>query len=208
MSRRLTDEPLVALFEAFASPSPIPGGGSAAAVASGLGVSLLRMAATLPRTRTESDEELAAVAGVASALVEIQQQLVASADEDAAAYSRVAAAYKLPKGSGTQQAARESAIQESLRAATDVPLAIMRLSAGALTHASAVARRGRRAVASDVAVAIALLRAGTEGASRIVRANLTMLSDRSYVDAVEHETNSLREQATAAATEADVRLHD
>jgi formiminotetrahydrofolate cyclodeaminase len=206
MSRRLTDDPLVALFEAFASPSPIPGGGSAAAVASGLGVSLLRMAATLPRTRTESDDELAAVSSVASALAGLQRQLTETANDDAAAYTRVAAAYKLPKSSGTEQASRESSIQASLRAATEVPLAIMRLSAGALTHARTVAARRRRAVASDVAVAIALLRAGTEGASRIVRANLTALSDRGYADAAGVEASSLLEQAATAATAAEALL--
>jgi formiminotetrahydrofolate cyclodeaminase len=202
----LTDDPLVELFEAFASPSPIPGGGSAAAVASGLGVSLLRMAAMLPRTRTESDEELAAVSGVASALVGLQQQLTARANDDAAAYTRVAAAYKLPKTSGTEQTSRESAIQESLRAATEVPLAIMRLSAGALTLARTVAARRRRAVASDVAVAIAVLRAGTEGANRIVRANLAALSDRHYIDAAGREAASLLEQAAQAAAEAEALL--
>jgi len=204
----LTNDPLVELFEAFASPSPIPGGGSAAAVASGLGVSLLRMAATLPRTRRESGEDFAAVAGVAAMLAALQSELIQDANEDAAAYARVAAAYRLPKASGTEQTARASAIEESLRAATDVPLGIMRRSAGALTHASTVAGRGRRAVASDVAVGIALLRAGTEGASRIVRANLAAMSDRRYVDAVEREAASLLEQATTAATEADVLLHD
>jgi methenyltetrahydrofolate cyclohydrolase len=208
MSERLTDDRLVDLFEAFASPSPVPGGGSAAAVASGLGVALLRMAAALPRTRTESDEEFAAVGGTASVFVSLQQQLTETANDDAAAYTRVAAAYRLPKGSAAQQDARESAIQESMRAATDVPLAIMRLSAGALTHARTVAARGRRAVASDVAVAIAVLRAGTEGASRIVRANLTTLSDRRYVDAVEREAASLLEQAANAAAEAEALLRE
>jgi formiminotetrahydrofolate cyclodeaminase len=202
----LTNDSLVELFEAFASPSPIPGGGSAAAVASGLGVSLLRMAAMLPRTRTESDEELAAVSGVASALVGLQQQLTARANDDAAAYARVAAAYKRPKTSGTEQTSREAAIQESLRAATEVPLAIMRLSAGALTLARTVAARGRRAVVSDVAVAIAVLRAGTEGANRIVRANLAALSDRGYVDAAGREAASLLEQAAQAAAEAEALL--
>jgi len=202
----LTDDPLVELFEAFASPSPIPGGGSAAAVAAGLGVSLLRMAATLPRTRNESDEAFAAVAGAAAVLAALQHQLTDAANEDAAAYTRVAAAHRLPKSSGTDQTSRAAAIEESLRAATEVPLLIMRLSAGALTHASTVARRGRRAVASDIAVGIALLRAGTDGAGRIVRANLAALSDRRYVDAVEREAAALLEHAGKVAAEAEALL--
>lgn len=203
----LTDDPLVDLFEAFASPSPVPGGGSAAAIASALGVSLLRMAAALPRTRTESDEDVAVVAGVSSALAGLQRELTETINGDAAAYTRVAAAYKLPRASVAEQTARQSAIQEALRAATEVPLKIMRLSAGALTHARTVSARGRHAVSSDIAVAIAALRAGTDGASRIARANLTTLSDRGYVDAVEHESASLLEQAAKAASEAETLLH-
>jgi len=202
----LTDDPLVDLFEAFASPSPIPGGGSAAAISSSLGVSLLRMAAALPRTRAESDEEVAAVARVSAMLARLQEQLTDTINTDAAAYTRVAAEYKLPRGSAAEQTTREDAIQEALRAATDVPLEIMRLSAGALTHARTVAARGRRAVSSDIAVALAVLRAGMEGAHRIVLANLTSLSDQRYVKAVDRETASLLEHATGAASEAEALL--
>jgi formiminotetrahydrofolate cyclodeaminase len=202
----LTNHPLVDLFEAFASPSPIPGGGSAAAIASGLGVSLLRMAAALPRTRTESDQDVAAVAGISALLDRLQQQLTDTIDNDAAAYTKVAAAYKLPKASVTDEMARASTIQAALQAATEVPLEIMRLSAAALTHAPAVAGRGRRAVSSDIAVAIALLQAGTDGAHRIVLANLASLSDQGYVTAVEREAAALLEQAAKATGEAQALL--
>src|SRR5215212_4738236 len=104
----LTDNPLVDVFEAFASPSPVPGGGSAAAIASGLGVSLLRMAATLPRTKTESDQDIAAVAEVASALAGLQPRLTGAINSDAAAYTRVASAYKLPKADAAAETARRS----------------------------------------------------------------------------------------------------
>ena len=202
----LTDSPIVDAFEAFASPSPVPGGGSAAAIASGLGVSLLRMAATLPRTKTESDEDIAAVAEVASALARLQPRLTNAINGDAAAYTRVAAAYRLPRAGAAAETARHSAIQDALRAATDVPLEIMRLSATALTHARTVAARGRHAVSSDIAVAIAVVRAGAEGAHRIVRANLTPLTDRSYVEAVERDAAALIEQVAKAAGDAEALL--
>jgi formiminotetrahydrofolate cyclodeaminase len=202
----LTRLPLVDAFEAIASPSPVPGGGSAAAIAAGLGVSLLRMAAGLPRTRIESDEDVAAVAAVSSALAALQPRLTQTIDDDAAAYTRVAAAYRLPKGSAAEQAARQTAIQEALRAATDVPLDIMRLSAAALMHATRVAARGRAAVSSDIGVALDALRAGMEGAHRIVRANLAALVDHAYVRAVESEAASLVEQAAHSASAADAML--
>jgi methenyltetrahydrofolate cyclohydrolase len=202
----LTDDPLVDVFEAFAAPSPVPGGGSAAAIASGLGVSLLRMAAALPRTKTESDEHFAAVEGVRSALARLQQRLTDAINNDAAAYTRVAAANQLPKGSMAEQTARQSAIENALQEATDVPLEIMRLSAAALRHARTVAARGRHAVSSDIAVAIAALGAGAEGAHQIVRANLAAMTNQRSVTAVEREAASLLEQATKAASDAEALL--
>ena len=64
----------------------------------------------------------------------------------------------------TNRRARKPAIERALREATDVPLGVMRLSVDALKHAQAVAAHGHRAAASDVGVAVALLRAGLRGA--------------------------------------------
>ena len=70
---------------AFAAPDPTPGGGSASAVASAIGVSLLTMVAGLPRTRTGSDEDRAALTGAATALTAVQQQLTEAIDLDTTA---------------------------------------------------------------------------------------------------------------------------
>jgi methenyltetrahydrofolate cyclohydrolase len=202
----LTEQSLRDLLTAFSSGDPTPGGGSASALASAVGASLLTMVAGLPKTRTGSDEDRAALAAAASALADIRQSLTAAIDADTEAYDRVVAAYKRPKASAEEQSARTAAIQQALRGATDVPLGVMRQSAAALDLAAAVAAHGHRAAASDVGVAVALLRAGLRGARLNVEINLGSMSDADYAGAVAAEAARVTSAACKAADDADALL--
>jgi len=202
----LVDTSVRDLLTAFSSPDPTPGGGSAAALSSAVGASLLTMVTGLTKTRTGSDDDRAALASAASALTGIRQRLTETIDADTAAYDQVVGAYRLPKGSTEEQAARKAAIQRALRAATDVPLSVMRLSAAALEQAKIVAAHGHRAAASDAGVAIALLRAGLRGARLNIEANVGSVSDAAYVDAVKTEAVRLSDEAGRAADEAGALL--
>ena len=202
----LTEKTVRDLLAAFASSEPTPGGGSASALASAMGASLLVMVASLPKTRSGSDDDRAALEGAARALAGVQQQLAEAVDADAMAYDAVVAAYKLPKGSDDEQAARKAAIQRALRSATDVPLGVMRLSVIALRQARAVAQHGHRAAASDVGVALALVAAGARGARLNVDVNVASLTDGSYVEAVKTERERLSAEAGEAADAAQASL--
>ncbi len=202
----LTDTPLRALLAAFASARPTPGGGSAAATSSAIGAALLQMVAGLPKTRSGSESDRAALAEAAAALPGVQQQLTEAIDEDTAAYEAVVAAYKQPMGTDAERAARQAAIQRTLRKATDVPLAIGRLSAAALKQAEVVAAHGHRAAASDAGVAVALLRAGLHGATLNVEANLAGLSDAPYKEAAAEEISRLKRSGDESAAAAERSL--
>jgi formiminotetrahydrofolate cyclodeaminase len=204
----LIDQSVRDLLAAFSSADPTPGGGSASALASAVGASLLMMVAGLPKTRTGSDDDRAALTAAAGVLVDIRTRLTDAIDEDTAAYDQVGAVYKLPKASTDEQATRTAAIQQALRAATDVPLGVMRLSAAALDEAIAIASHGHRAAASDVGVAVALLRAGARGARLNVEINIGSISDAAYADAVAAETDRVSDTAARAADEADALLRD
>jgi len=191
------------LLRRFGSSDPTPGGGSASALSSALGASLLMMVASLPKTRSGADEDRAALARAAADLGAIRDRLRAAIDEDTAAYDAVVAAYRLPKGSDAEQAARKAAIQRALREATEVPLRVVRLSSDALAHAAAVAAHGHRAAASDVGVAVALLRAGAHGARLNVDINVGSLADAAYADQVRRDCAAASDAAAAAAGESE-----
>jgi formiminotetrahydrofolate cyclodeaminase len=204
----LADQSVRDLLEAFSSRDPTPGGGSASALASAVGASLLMMVAGLPKTRTGSENDRAALTPAAEVLADIRKRLTDAIDADTAAYDQVVAAYKLPKASADEQSARKAAIQQALHTATDVPLNVVRLSAAALNEAITIATHSHRAAASDVGVAVALLRAGTRGARLNVEINIGGISDEVFADAVAAEMARLSDGAARAADEADALLRD
>jgi methenyltetrahydrofolate cyclohydrolase len=199
----LVDLPVRDLLARFSASDPTPGGGSAAALSSAIGASLLMMVAALPKTRSGTDEDRARLADAGGQLSAIRDRLAAAIDEDTAAYDAVVAAYRLPKGSPEEQAARKAAIQRALRAATEVPLGVVRLSADALARAAAIAAHGHRGAASDVGVAIALLRAGAEGARLNVDINVGGLADAAYADDARRACAAASQASASAAADAD-----
>jgi len=200
----LADTSIRDLLSAFSSSDPTPGGGSASALVSAVGASLLMMVAGLPKSRTGSEEDRTALTSASALLADIRRQLTTAIDADTEAYDQVVRSYKLPKGTGEER--RNAAIQAGLRTATDVPLSVMRLSASALTQGERVAAHGHQAAASDVGVAVGLLRAGLRGAKLNVEINLGSVSDAAYVDAARAEAGRLAEAAERAAEAATVLL--
>ena len=187
----LIDTPLRDLLAAFSSSDPTPGGGSAAALASAVGASLLMMVASLPKTRSNTPEDRAALERAGSELSALRRQLSDSVDADTAAYDAVVAAYRMPKATPDEQQSRKTAVQRAMASATDVPLNVMRLSSRTMQQASVVASHGHRAAASDVGVAVALLQAGATGARLNVEINLQSVNDLAYADAVRKELAAL-----------------
>src|SRR5687768_18341039 len=112
---------LVDLLDAFASNEPVPGGGSAGALAGAVGVSLLIMAAGLPKTKSGAPEEAADLAEASARLRPLRDALVALVDRDSEAYRSVLTAMRMPKSSDADKAARSAALTEAMRGATDVP---------------------------------------------------------------------------------------
>jgi methenyltetrahydrofolate cyclohydrolase len=202
----LSDTSIRNALAAFSSSDPTPGGGSAAALASALGTSLLIMVSGLAKTRTGADGERAALAAAAPNLVDLRDRLTQAIDADAAAYDRVIAAYKHPKATAEEQQIRKDAIQTALRGATDVPLAIVRLSAAALNAAETIAENGHAGAASDVGVAVALLRAGLHGARLNVEINLGSVRDEAYASTTRSEVERLAQQARDASEAAERSL--
>jgi formiminotetrahydrofolate cyclodeaminase len=188
---KLTDRTLTDLLAAFRSSDPTPGGGSASALAGAVGASLLAMVASLPKPRAESGEDVERLAAAGARCADLAAALTGLVDRDSEAYDGVMAAYKRPKATDDEKAARSTAIQEALRHATEAPLEVMRACARAIEQGAVVATFGNPNASSDVQVGLELLRAGLRGAKLNAEINLGSIKDAGYLEKVRAEIEGL-----------------
>lgn len=201
-TRPYSEFALIDLLDAFASNAPVPGGGSAAALAGALGVSLLVMAASLPKSRTGAPEEATDLAEAAARLRPLRDAMVQLIDADSDAYRAVMAAMKLPNTADEEKKARTAALQSALQGATDVPLDVMRAGQQALAGAVIVARNAYRVAASDVATGIELLGSSVRSAALSIDGNLGAIKNEGYAARVGAEREQLASDSARDAAQA------
>ena len=188
---KLTEHSVTDLLAAFRSSEPTPGGGSAAALAGAVGASLLAMVAGLPKPQASTDDDVDALRRAGERCTDLALQMERLVDRDTEAYDMVVTAYRMPKATDDEKAARSAGIQGALKAATDAPLDVMRRCNDALRIADPIGRLGNPNAASDVKVAIGLLRAGLAGAHENVEINLGSVKDTAYAQRVREECAAL-----------------
>lgn len=189
-------ESLSGFVASVASSAPTPGGGSVSAHAGALAASLAQMVAGLTVGRKKYaavEAEMKNVALMAAALVNELSTLVA---KDAAAYTAVTTAYKLPGESPADALARKSAIDAALLLAADVPLETARACVRVLDLAALAAAKGNSNAISDAGVAALLAEAGCRGALYNVRINVGALNDKSKGARLIEECGRLLTQAS------------
>lgn len=167
----LLDLSASALLDRLASTDPTPGGGSAAAWAGATGAALVEMVAGMEKTRSGDPEERTRLQSARARVHAAGQQLRGLVDEDSAAYDAVMAAYRLPKQTDDEKAARKARIQAALERATDVPLRTAAACLEVLRGALDAAADGNPNALSDALTGGALAWAGLRGALENVRIN-------------------------------------
>jgi formiminotetrahydrofolate cyclodeaminase len=160
-----------ALLDRLAASDPTPGGGSAAAWAGATGAALVCMVAGMDKTRTGAADERTRLATVLAGATAAGARLRDLVDADTAAYDAVMAAYRLPKATDEEKAARKPVIAAALARATAVPLETAERCSEVLTAAAAAAADGNPNAVSDARTAGALAWAGLAGAVENVMIN-------------------------------------
>jgi len=161
--------------EELASASAAPGGGAAAAVAGSLAAALVGMIGRLTLKRERGNAELE---GITSEADRLREELLELAERDAEAFRGVLAAYRLPKSD--EQEGRRQAIQEALKAATEVPFRTASACASVLELAQRAVNYGLRSAVSDAATAARLAEAALHSAVLNVETNLKSIEDERY----------------------------
>jgi len=201
----LQDMPLTTFGEALASSAPTPGGGCASALSGALGASLAAMVARA----TAASEKFADRADEMNEVVDeadgLRSELLGLVDADAAAFAQVMAAFRLPKETLQEQAARSQAIQAGYKAAVEPPMRVCTQSVRVLELALQVAEQGNPNAVSDAGVAALLAAAALDGGALNVEINLGSIEDEAFratqadrVRAAQAQGQALRDKALAA----------
>ncbi len=175
----------------LASGDPVPGGGSASAIVGSLAASLLVMVARLSIDRPKYESYRATHERALATGEAARGRLMALADQDATAYSAFSAARKMARETDADQQAREDATRIAARAASEVPMAVVRECDALLDEVAAMAGRSNVNAASDLDVAARLAAAAARGAGANVMINLPMVGDESYAGGLTADLNGL-----------------
>jgi len=198
----LVDNRITEYLEKAAAGTAVPGGGSVAALNAALAAGLTEMVANLTigkKGYEEVEEEMIALAGKAS---QLRNKLSEAIDRDADAYTAVMAAYKLPKTTDQETALRKQKIQDGIKHAALVPLAVARDALAVIELAGRAIRKGNKNAASDGAVAAMNARTGALAAIYNVKINLSSIDDDSFVDKLAYEVKELETQVGKKENEA------
>jgi formiminotetrahydrofolate cyclodeaminase len=179
------------LLDELAGSSATPGGGSAAALAGAMGAALLGMVCNLTIGKKQFATVENELRGVLEEAEALRRQLSSLADADTRAFDRVMAAYRLPKETEGERAARQAAIQRALQGATQVPLETAAACAAIVKLTARVIAKVNPNALSDAGTAALLAEAGLRGAQLNVGINLTSIRDPDFVQEKQKHLNQV-----------------
>ncbi len=177
-----TQQTLQQFLDELASGNPVPGGGAVSALSGALAASLLMMVCRLTIGKKGYETVETEMRDALTRLEPLRAELIALMQEDSDAYARVMEAYKLPKTTDSEKAARAAAIQAALKRATAAPVQVAELTHQVASIAHAVVAKGNQNAASDARVGMLLAHAGLRGAAMNVRINLGAVKDEIFVN--------------------------
>jgi formiminotetrahydrofolate cyclodeaminase len=175
------NQTLQQFLDGLASKAPTPGGGSAAAIMGAMGAALVGMVCNLTLGKAQYaavDAEMQALLDEAEAL---RARLAGMVQADVEAFDRVMAAYRLPKDNEADKQARSAAIQDALKAATDVPLECARACGDVVRLSRVAAEKGNVNAVSDAGVAVVAGFAALRSAALNVYVNTGSIRDEAFV---------------------------
>ncbi|QYN37009.1 cyclodeaminase/cyclohydrolase family protein [Pseudonocardia sp. DSM 110487] len=163
---------------ALADRVPAPGGGASAALHAAQAAALVAMVARYsdgPKYAAHA----AAIRRIRDAADELRENALDLAEDDAAAFTAVTDAYRLPKTTDAEAAERSTAIAAAVLAAARPPAFVVGVAGRVLELAEELLPVSNRNVVSDVAAAAEAARAAATTARVNIEINLGGITDAS-----------------------------
>ena len=147
---KIKDMTLENYMDILKSDAPAPGGGAVSALTGAQGAALVSMVCELTIPKEKYSQYRETCIAIRDDILKIYQKLVTGIDKDAEAFGSLSSALKMPKGSETEKAARNIAIQEATIAATEAPYEIMELCLSGLKITADAVGNSNPNVSSDL----------------------------------------------------------
>jgi formiminotetrahydrofolate cyclodeaminase len=192
----MRDETIASFLDQLAARVAAPGGGATAALHAAQSAALLAMVA---RYSDGAKYDASVMDHVITEADGIRSDALTLAERDADAFGLVASAYRLPKGTEEEKAARSAAIASALAGAARPPADVVRLALLLVSLAEELLPTGNRNVITDVAAAAAAARAAAVTAQVNIEVNLRGIGD----DAVKADIASMAAVADEVTARAD-----
>lgn len=177
---QLIDLTLKQFVDTTASAEPVPGGGSVSALCGSISAALGAMVANLTIGKKKYAEVQPLMEQLAGKLNHVSDLLVRAVDLDSNAYNTVFEAYKMPKATDEEKAARDFAIQMALQKAATVPFSVCTLVNTFLPDLVEIAEKGNKNAVTDAYVASLCARTAVLGAAANVKINLVSITDEQF----------------------------
>ncbi len=188
-------DPCLTFLDDLASDQPAPGGGSAAAYAGAMGAGLVAMVARLTIGRKKFESVESQMGGILEESERLRQILTAAVAADAASFEDVMAAFRLPKATDEEKAARSAAIQAATLEAAQIPLETARKSLRVIQLAVQAASLGNPNAITDAGTAASMAVAAIQSAGYNVRINTLSLKDQAKSQELLDELNNIAQRA-------------
>jgi len=193
----LADKSIKEFLARTASDDPAPGGGSIAALCGAVACALVSMVASL----TVNNQKYVEVRGQMKGLIDKSPGLInffmEQMEADAHVFNGVIEAYRMPKSSPQEKAVRSEAIQQGLKEAAEIPMAVADKALAAMDMIETAVEKGNSQAVTDGAVAAMMARTAILSALYNVEINLKSIKDNEYRERMQVQIRELRERAAA-----------
>ena len=195
MEKQLLDKSCKDFLTDLASKAPTPGGGGGAALAGAIAAALTSMVANLTLGKEKFAQVEEKIKPILASAETLRTRMLALVAADAAVFDNFMKAYKMPKNTEEEKAARAESIQIAAYDASEVPLKIADSCLEILRLSSKMVRIGNPSAITDATVSAILARAALRSACYNVHSNLLLLKDKDYVSKTEDHLMQIVVQA-------------
>ena len=178
--RMFIEKSVTEFLDALASKEPVPGGGSGAALGGASAAALVSMVCNLTIGKKGYEAVEQPMTEILQKSEAIRLELPQLLEADTQVYGKVMEAYRLPRKSPEDKAAREAAMQAALKDAAQVPLTIAERCSQIVDLALPAAEMGNQWAVSDAGVGALLAEACMHAAMLNVYINLSSIQDEQF----------------------------